>query len=125
MSVKIPILDCCCTFETFTTSQTQKKETYKKAVISLNRNEFSELVLNIGVSEKGANKSRNIILRDCDINIHRKFVKEGKVTMDFKEARTKLMISNAPRNELTIFVKSLASKMAGNKVMEYLNIIST
>ncbi len=68
---------------------------------------------------KGVKKTRNIVLHDGDLNIHRKFVKEGKLTMDFKESRVKLMISNAPRNELTIFVKTLAAKMAGNKVCHY------
>ena len=31
----------------------------------------------------------------------------------FKESKTKMMISNAPKNELVIFVKSLAAKVAG------------
>ena len=66
--------------------------------------------------KKGVKKTRNILLQDGDLTIHRKFVKEGKLTMDFKESKVKLMISNAPRNELTIFVKTLAAKMAGNKV---------
>ena len=58
MSVKVPILDCCCSFETFTSSHTQKKEIYKKAMLSLNRNEFSEIVLNVAVVDKGANTIR-------------------------------------------------------------------
>jgi len=95
--------------------QAVKKESYKKAVISLNRNEFSEVVLTVAVIDKGVNKSRNIVLQDGDVSIHKRFVKEGKLTINFNEAKIKLLLSNAPRNELTVFVKSMAAKIAGIK----------
>ena len=56
MSVRVPVLDCCCMIESCSgdgPQQAVKKESYKKAVISLNRNEFSEVVLTVAVIDKG------------------------------------------------------------------------
>jgi len=109
-------LDCAASLEVYNNNnEVQKRESFKKVMISLNRNEFSEIILNISVSEKNVNKSRNIVLAPDDLIIHRKFIKEGKASITFKESRTKLLISNAPRNELVIFIKTLAAKVAGLK----------
>ena len=50
------------------------------------------------------------------LNIYRKFVKDGKLTLSFTgDKKSKIFISNAPPNELVIFTKTLAAKMAGSK----------
>jgi len=112
----VPILDCGVLMEvTNSSNQVVKKEIYKKAVISLNRNEFKEIVLNISTLEKNNCKSRNVVLDQGDLHIYKKFIKEGKLTLSFSKAMTKVMISNAPKNQLVIFVKTLAAKLAGLK----------
>jgi hypothetical protein len=53
-----------------------------------------------------------------DLEIHRKFVREGKLALSFRSTRCKLLLSNAPPHDLVIFVKTLAAKLAGTKVIE-------
>ena len=47
-----------------------------------------------------------------DIQLHKRFMKEGKATIFLKEQKINLMISNAPPNQLLIFMRTLASKQA-------------
>jgi hypothetical protein len=89
-------------------------------VISLNRNEFGEIVLSVAVADKqiggGGAKTRNVTVPPPpDLEIHRKFVREGKLSLSFRSTRCKLLLSNAPPHDLVIFVKTLAAKLAGLK----------
>ncbi len=83
--------------------------------MSLNRNEFGEIVLSVAVNEKNGVKMRNVRVQHSDLEIHRKFVREGKLSLSFKATRCKLLLSNAPPHDLVIFVKILAAKLAGAK----------
>lgn len=47
-----------------------------------------------------------------DFQLHKRFMKEGKATVSLCEARMNLMISNAPPNQLLVFLRMLASKKA-------------
>ena len=86
--------------------------------MSLNRNEFGEIVLSVGVNDKsGGAKTRNVTVQPLDLEIHRKFVREGKLSLSFKSTGCKLLLSNAPPHDLVIFVKTLAAKLAGTKVI--------
>ena len=64
----------------------------------------------------GKKSIKRVLPLNCDLfTLHRRFVKEGKLSISFEETNTKLLISNAPPNELVIWVKSLAAKMATTK----------
>lgn len=47
-----------------------------------------------------------------ELQLHKRFMKEGKATVSLRQARTNLMISNAPPNQLLVFLRMLASKKA-------------
>ena len=81
----------------------------------LARNEFREMKLEI-CSTNGKKSSKRVLPLNYEgFSLHRKFVKEGKLSIAFSQTNTKLLISNAPPNELVIWVKSLAAKMATTK----------
>ena len=64
----------------------------------------------------GKKSIKRVLPLNCDLfTLHRRFVKEGKLSISFLETNTKLLISNAPPNELVIWVKSLAAKIATTK----------
>lgn len=81
----------------------------------LARNEFREMKLEV-CSTNGKKSTKRVMPLNYDLlTLHRNFVKEGKLSISFSETNTKLLISNAPPNELVIWVKSLAAKMATTK----------
>lgn len=47
-----------------------------------------------------------------NFHLHTRFYKEGKATISLQGAHTNLMMSNAPPNQLLVFLKVLASKKA-------------
>ena len=113
MSVQVPVLRCTAAWEQLNSSnQITKKEFLKLVEVGLSRNEFKEIILEINILGKIV-KTRKIVLQYDSLKIFRKFVKEGKLTLSFSDTRTKIFLSNAPPNELVIFTKSLASKLAG------------
>jgi len=95
-------------------SQLVKREILKLVDVGLSRNEFKEIILEVAIVGKEV-RTRTIPLKYETLNVFRKFVKEGKLTLSFSDTRTKLMVSNAPPNELVIFTKTLAAKLAGAK----------
>ena len=132
MAVLVPIIRCSLTWEQYNASnQIVKKDVYKLVDFGLSRNEFKEILFEVTLLGKEA-KKRCISAKYESLNIFRKFVKEGKLTLEFKESLTKvwflfhkkihsiyrlsqLLISNAPPSDLVIFTKSLAAKLAGTK----------
>ena len=131
MAVLIPIIRCSLTWEQYNASnQIIKKDVYKLVDFGLSRNEFREIQFEVTLLGKEV-KTRSISAKYESLNIFRKFVQEGKLTLDFKESLTKvwflflksninfflsqLLISNAPPSDLVIFTKSLAAKLAGTK----------
>eukprot|EP00092_Neocalanus_flemingeri_P020384 GFUD01022082.1.p1 GENE.GFUD01022082.1~~GFUD01022082.1.p1 ORF type:complete len:663 (-),score=151.50 GFUD01022082.1:268-2256(-) len=115
MAVQVPVLRCSLVWELYNSSgQLIKRENLKLVDVGLSRNEFKEIVLEIGIIGKEI-RTRKIALKYETLNVFRKFVKEGKVTLSFSDTHTKLLLSNAPPNELVIFTKTLAAKLAGSK----------
>ena len=131
MAVLVPVIRCHLVWEQYNSSnQIIKKDVYKLVDLGLSRNEFKEILFEVTLLGKEA-KRRCISAKYESLNILRKFVQEGKLTLEFKENMTKvlflflnfflhcfplqLLISNAPPSELVIFTKSLAAKMAGTK----------
>ena len=50
-----------------------------------------------------------------EIQLHTKFVKEGKATVKLKDEKTNLMISNAPPSSLVSLLKILTAKHASTE----------
>ena len=116
MSVQVPIIRCSLLLELYNArNQVTKKENFKLVDVSLARNEFKEIMLEITFLGKET-KKKTIPLKYNSLNLFRKFVKEGKLTISFTgDSPAKVFLSNAPPNELVIFAKTLAAKMAGTK----------
>lgn len=81
----------------------------KTATLQLIRNEFREIYL--GVVGTGVNLK--LLLKN--ITVHRKFVAEGKATINFQESRIVLYISNAPASHLLMFLKMMSVKINSAK----------
>jgi len=117
MAVQVPVIRCCLAQETYnSSSQMIKREILKLVDVGLSRNNFKEIILEVTILGKEV-RTRAFPLKYESLNIFRKFVKEGKLTLSFTDTKTKLLISNAPPNELVIFTKTLAAKLAGAKTV--------
>lgn len=113
--MNVPVIKCSLILER-TCSRSQAslvKENLKTVSLSLLRNEFQEIILKI---QEKANKERKILVRQDQLTVHRKFVKEGKLTILVNDQGLGLFIANAPPHELVQFVKSFAAKLAGNNL---------
>ena len=117
MSVQVPVIRCSLAVEVYNGSnQVVKKESFKLVDVGLARNEFREILLEVTFMGKET-KKKNIPLKYESLNLFRKFIKDGKLTISFSgDSPAKVFLSNAPPNELVIFAKTLAAKMAGAKV---------
>nr|CAB3264856.1 ATP-dependent DNA helicase PIF1-like [Phallusia mammillata] len=83
-----------------------KKEACRKAKLSLNRNEFSEIVLCVDGLSRLPNK---YVLNN--VKIHCKFIKEGKSTLQLHDQNVRIMLSNCPPESLKNFLKVLSVKL--------------
>lgn len=86
-----------------------KQVKLKTATLQLIRNEFREMYLGV----QGTGVSLKLLLKS--ISVHRKFVAEGKATINFQENRIVLYISNAPASHLLMFLKVMSIKMNSAK----------
>ena len=88
MSVECPELKCSLAIEVYGQSQDAcKREVYKTASLALCRNEFKELTLQVNTMIGKTMKSRTVTIKPEEISLHRQFVKEGKLTINFKDSR--------------------------------------
>ena len=91
MAVLVPIIRCSLTWEQYNSSnQIIKKDVYKLVDFGLARNEFKEILFEVTLLGKEP-KKRSISAKYESLSIFRKFVKEGKLTLDFKESLTKVL----------------------------------
>lgn len=104
------INSCALTIEWLNKQQSVTKTSkWKSATLSLIRNEFREIYLQVSVS------SANMKFRVENINVHKKFVMEGKATITFHSHPAVLYISNAPASHLLLFLKTMFIKMSSSK----------
>ena len=89
MAVLVPIIRCSLTWEQYSSNQIIKKDVYKLVDFGLSRNEFKEILFEVTLLGKEA-KKRSISAKYESLTIFRKFVKEGKLTLEFKENQTKV-----------------------------------
>nr|CAD7206190.1 unnamed protein product [Timema douglasi] len=103
-------LICCVNMEWRNSQQSiLRKTTYKTATLRLVRNEFRELFLEIR-SEKS-----NVKHHLKGISVHKKFMTEGKASLNFQEENMVVLISNAPPSQLLLFLRALFIKLSGGK----------
>nr|CAD7424250.1 unnamed protein product [Timema monikensis] len=103
-------LMCCVNMEWRNSQQSiLRKATYKTATLRLVRNEFRELFLEIR-SEKS-----NVKHHLKGISVHKKFMTEGKASLNFPEENMVVLISNAPPSQLLLFLRALFIKLSGGK----------
>lgn len=86
-----------------------KTSKWKSATLNLIRNEFREIYLQATVPDA------NLKFRVENINVHKKFILEGKATITFHSHPAVLYISNAPASHLLLFLKTMFIKMSSSK----------
>ncbi|XP_075210189.1 pif1 DNA helicase [Lycorma delicatula] len=86
-----------------------KKTKCKTALLELVRNEFRDLFLKI------TGEGLHLKLLVNNLTMHKKFITEGKATINFSESKTIIYISNAPTSNLILFLKTVFIKMTSRK----------
>ncbi len=90
--------------------QSIRKVTHKIANLKLIRNDLREIFI-----EVSTDKTKPIKLKLAGIAVHKKFMNEGKASINFTNDRCTLFISNAPPGNLLLFLKTIFVKISGEK----------
>ncbi len=104
-------MTCALIIERLTTTS---RECYKSATLSLARNAFREVVI---VLEAAKTLQKKFVVNYDELEIHRKFAAEGKASITSKALGLRLMVSNAPPHKLVQFLKIMAAKLSGNRLL--------
>lgn len=104
-------LQCSCCVEWLNVLGTVIKR-FKSATskLTLTRNDFRDIFI-VLTADKGI--THQFTLKD--IAVHKRFLSDGKTTINFKSDKVMMMISNAPVAQLTDFLKILFVKVTGHK----------
>lgn len=86
-----------------------KRVKYSSMFVKLLRNEFRDLYLHL---ENGKTVLKFLIV---NVSIHKKFVTEGKATINFQASNVVVMFYNAPAANLIPFLKTLFIKITSKK----------
>lgn len=104
-------LSCAVNIEWFTKQGTiERKFTHKKASLRLIRNDRKDMFVEISPE-----KLAPIKLHLQNINVHKKFMNEGKASIKFQSST--LYLSNAPPGQLLTFLRTMFIKMTGEKTI--------
>ncbi|XP_076042584.1 ATP-dependent DNA helicase PIF1-like isoform X2 [Oratosquilla oratoria] len=115
--LQAPVLPCTLTVESLDVGAVSKKPlVLKNAKLILGRNEFRDMLLRVQ-TEKFA---RQYTLQN--VQTFKRFMKEGKATLQLKDYSVRLMISNAPPNLLLIFLKTLLGKAEVDSVKKVVGV---
>ena len=107
MAVLVPLIRCSLTFEQYNGSnEIIKKDVYKLVDLCLSRNEFREILFEVTILGKEA-KKRLVTAKYESLHIFRKFAKEGKITLDFKDSQTKVKIVPSLSNVNVVHIPAL------------------
>lgn len=87
-----------------------RKVTHKAGTLRLIRNGFREMFI-----EVSATKAAPVKLLMKSINVHKKFMAEGKASIVFQDEKCNLYLSNAPPGNLLAFLRTMFVKMTGEK----------
>lgn len=106
----ITTLQCGGTIEWMNNSkEVTKRAKYVSMTVKLLRNEFRDLYLHVD-SGKATYK-----FHVFEVSIHKKFIAEGKATINFHRDNIVIMFYNAPAANLIPFLKTLFIKIASKK----------
>ncbi|KAL1481983.1 hypothetical protein MTO96_034083 [Rhipicephalus appendiculatus] len=83
-----------------------RKVTHQNAEASLYRNEFRDILLRARLGP------RSVVYSLQNAVVHKKFVREGKISVALKDEKVHLYFSNCPPSKLCTFVKFLHAKKA-------------
>lgn len=84
-----------------------RRNVYKSCTTILGRDQFGDILLRIMAKEQSV---QNFLLKD--INVHGRFVKEGKATIKLVTQNILVMLSNCPPHKLSAFLACLKVKLA-------------
>lgn len=87
-----------------------RKLAYKVATLRMIRNEIRELFI-----ELSAEKIKPLKFKLKNILVHKKFMSEGKASINFKTESCTMYLSNAPPSTLMYFLRTLFIKMNGGE----------
>lgn len=104
------VINCALTIEWLNQQKSvEKTARWNSAELSLLRNEFREIFL------QAKAKTATLKFRLENINVHKKFLSQGKATIHFYAHPAVLYVSNAPASELLTFLKTMFIKMSSSK----------
>ncbi|XP_054083630.1 ATP-dependent DNA helicase PIF1 isoform X2 [Zeugodacus cucurbitae] len=89
---------------------TGKKLVYRTATLRLIRNDVRELFV-----ELTGEKAKPIKFKLKDVMVHKKFMSEGKATINFKIENCAMYLSNAPPGTLMYFLRTIFIKLNGGE----------
>ena len=87
-----------------------RKLAYKVATLRLIRNDIREMFI-----ELSTDKTKPLKFKLKNIMVHKKFMSEGKATINFKSENCSMYMSNAPPGTLMYFLRTLFIKMNGGE----------
>uniref|UniRef100_A0A1I8PC33 ATP-dependent DNA helicase PIF1 n=1 Tax=Stomoxys calcitrans TaxID=35570 RepID=A0A1I8PC33_STOCA len=87
-----------------------RKLAYRTATLRLVRNDIRELFI-----ECTPEKLKPMKFKMKDIMVHKKFMSEGKASVNFKAEKCAMYLSNAPPGTLMIFLRTIFIKMNGGE----------
>lgn len=93
-----------------------RKLSYKTANLRLIRKENRDMFI-----EVSSEKSQNVRLQLKNINVHNKFMNEGKASIVFQDVNCTIYLANAPPGSLLSFLRTIFVKMTGEKNKPNLN----
>lgn len=82
-----------------------KPKKYKKASVTLGRNEFREILIRLTFD------SNYVSYFLKDVKLHYRFAKEGKGSIQIPDRKVQILLSNCPPDKLTVFMKTLDAKL--------------
>lgn len=114
MDLNDPTITCAVNITwTDVQGQSVRRVVHKIAALKLIRNDLREIFI-----EVSTDKTKPIKLKLAGIAVHKKFMNEGKASINFTKERCTLFISNAPPGNLLLFLKTIFVKISGEKSLD-------
>lgn len=111
MDLNDAVLTCAITLQwTNAVGIVGRKLVYRSATLRLVRNDIRELFI-----EVSPDKVKPMKFKMKDIMVHKKFMSEGKASINFKAEQCAMYMSNAPPGTLMLFLRTVFVKMNGGE----------
>ncbi|XP_073826368.1 pif1 DNA helicase isoform X2 [Musca autumnalis] len=111
MDLNDAVLTCAVNLQwTNATGTVGRKLAYRTATLRLVRNDIRELFI-----ECTPDKVKPMKFKMKDIMVHKKFMSEGKASVNFKAEKCAMYLSNAPPGTLMFFLRTIFIKMNGGE----------